>query len=903
MEAPFLNHFSRSPSARIFYPIFLFIKPAEIEYNSPSMTDNAGESARSHDMPAEERRIREFLSQARWRKARDEAKPLVKLDRSRYLPLLVEANVGLAREMLAKGLNSEARQVVAYLKTIAPKEVGHSLETEIAVAYNDFSGIAAHSTRLLTEAGPAISESEQCRLADQLVVAFDKPSGDGLGNLPAELEAIHSALNHVSAEWFDLAADALRPIGAHSIFRHWKLFIKGLISFHQGDRGRALRLLTGLPDDSVVTRAAAPYLFWLDPKGKRLKDESEPMLQLLARFSGSAQSASTIMRAERLWWEGNPQEMYSLLRKSIEEFPSERLDWTGALSQFSLNCLSILPLDTAEPFVTYLDNLDRHTKSATEKKMLNRTLSLHFAKSDSLLLLEQWDQYLRLRDRLDGPNERLSSIAYEWLGTVLLGLDQKTMWDSGLRLGPLRETSNVKAALDALEKSAQLDSGNFQGQLLLVYLYDRLKRHGNRNRLLDQMTGRFPENKRVLFLAGNRCIERKAYVKGLSYLTKALEQDRLDPAIPETIVIARTLYALEQYRRGRTNEARKILEAADSFVVERQDDFIRSRWSMLLRRSILEQFYGDPESAEKLWTSSRTASPGEEALLFLGHILSRLYRRTSVGVDSFAKKFRAGLASATVSRAVLLLRIFDFWINRNGAPPLNEAQSLMREYLRSAAKRPFSRAEACELIERITPISPFQAERKPFIMSVLKKDSKDPLFRFFDYCDENWGFLGIEGRRRKLNEIMQEAMHRKDDAAIQAIRRELQALDSSIPEPFPNVPDFWDDDDDDGDDDFDDDDDDFDDDDDDFAMEEIADEMMRSLSSSERATFMEIAKMLSNASEQELRKIQKTKPKGVPQIVFDLFLEAIRARAQQDSDPDVRPRSRRPKGSSQRNLF
>jgi hypothetical protein len=858
------------------------------------MTDNTGESALGRDMPAEERRIRELLSQARWRKARDGAKPLAKLDRARYLPLLIEANAGLAREMIVKGLNSEARQVVAYLKTIAPKEVWQSLEAEIAVASNDFSGVASHSMRLLAQADPTISESEQRRLADQLVIAFGpKPSEDGLGNLPAELEAIHSALDHVSAERFDLAADALRQIGAHSVFRHWKIFIKGLIAFHHSDREKALRLLTGLPADSVVARAAAPYLYWLDPKGKRLKDEPEPVLQLLARFSGSAPSASAIVRAERLWGEGNPQEMYSLLRKSIEEFPSERPDWIGALSQFSLNCLPIMPWETAGQFVIYLENC--HTKSATEKKMLNRTLALHFAKSDSLLLLEQWDQYLRLRDRIDGPNDCLSSIAYEWLGTVLLGLDRKTMWDSGLRLGPLRETSKVKAALDSLEKSARLDSGNFQGQLLLVHLYDRLKQHGNRNRLLDQMTSRFPENKRVLFLAGNRCIERKAYVKGLTYLTKALEQDRLDPDIPETIVIARTLYAFEQYRRGRINEARKTLEAADSFVVERQDDFVRSRWSMLLQRSMLEQFYGDPESAEKLLTSSRMASPGEEALLFVGHILSRLYRQTSVGADSFAKKFRAGLASATVRRAVLLLRIFDFWRSRNSAPPLNEAQSLLREYLRWSAKHPFSRAEACELMERITPASPFEAERKPFIMSVLKKDRKDPLFRLFEYCDENWGFQNIESRRRKLNEIMTEAMHRKDDAAIQAVRRELQVLDSSIPEPFPNIPDYWDDDDDD--------DNDYDDEDDDRSMEEMVDEMVQSLSPSERVVFLEYAKMLSSASEQELRKIQKTKPKGMPQIVFDLYLETLQAHAQQDSKPETRRRSPRPKGPNQRSLF
>jgi hypothetical protein len=65
-------------------------------------------------------RVRELLAQAKWRKAREEAKLLVKQDRARFLPLLVEANFGLAREMIAKGLLDEARQVVAYLATLIP---------------------------------------------------------------------------------------------------------------------------------------------------------------------------------------------------------------------------------------------------------------------------------------------------------------------------------------------------------------------------------------------------------------------------------------------------------------------------------------------------------------------------------------------------------------------------------------------------------------------------------------------------------------------------------------------------------------------------------------------------------------------------------------------------------------
>ena len=45
-----------------------------------------------------------WMREGRWRKARDAAKELVKRERERYIPLLIEANVGLTREMFGKWL-------------------------------------------------------------------------------------------------------------------------------------------------------------------------------------------------------------------------------------------------------------------------------------------------------------------------------------------------------------------------------------------------------------------------------------------------------------------------------------------------------------------------------------------------------------------------------------------------------------------------------------------------------------------------------------------------------------------------------------------------------------------------------------------------------------------------------
>jgi len=102
-------------------------------HNNPSSAPGGAPAANP-----QEQRAREFLAQGRFRKARDELKILCKADRARYLPLLVEANVGLAREMMSKGQVSEAQQVVAYLKTIATPEQLRVVELELAGKTGDY---------------------------------------------------------------------------------------------------------------------------------------------------------------------------------------------------------------------------------------------------------------------------------------------------------------------------------------------------------------------------------------------------------------------------------------------------------------------------------------------------------------------------------------------------------------------------------------------------------------------------------------------------------------------------------------------------------------------------------------------------------------------------------------------
>ena len=112
------------------------------------------------------------LAAERWRKARDAFKELCKRDRVKFQPLLIEANVGLARSMLHKRLVADAQQVLEYLKTIASAETIAALESEIATAGLDSSKSALDPIAVLAEG--LLPPNDRCRMADGLVVAFNR---------------------------------------------------------------------------------------------------------------------------------------------------------------------------------------------------------------------------------------------------------------------------------------------------------------------------------------------------------------------------------------------------------------------------------------------------------------------------------------------------------------------------------------------------------------------------------------------------------------------------------------------------------------------------------------------------------------------------------------------------------
>jgi tetratricopeptide (TPR) repeat protein len=738
----------------------------------------------------QERAAREFLAQGRFRKARDEFKLLCKIDRGKFLPLLVEANIGLAREMAGKGMLAEAQQVLSYLKTIASAEQLLGLELELGTGSATARPGAGLEDVLKALAKPGPDGAERQHLADWAVLAFEPvptPSPETAA-LVQELAAIVSALRAISERQFDQALELVRPVGQASAFSHWKLFVKGLAAFHRGESERTARFFEGLPAGSAPGKASRSFLILLGspPVTHDSPLPPETAIEWACRIAGERGLGGPLLRAEQAWRKDNPVQMYQNLRGGIARFPAEGTDLIGVLSEFAVNCCYTLPYRLQGNYEAWMDRIidGESPKNPVELQLFLRARLMAAAgvMPDSLAV-EDLERYLRTREKLHGAVPALDSMAYGWLGEMFT---KPPLSGAPVFFFPNQSRSrmrNVREAQRLLEKAVGLDEENLRASLSLCEVYRELKQEGNRNRLLDRMTARFPEKKQVLMLAGQACLERKAYTRALKYLDRALALDRLDSAIPDNLVKVHMLQAREWFQKSRLDDAREAMSQTASFEVSTPDNLTRSRWCLRIQQGLMELTWGDPARGGRLLEEARRESPSEAASLYYAGIADLEIKpgtaRGSAYFDEFVgvRKKEAGMA-----QAVALTRIWLYGKERLADRLDHQPGRLLEDYLRAALKRPFSREDGRRLVEFCLGEDEFIATGKAVVEKRVREDAGDPLFRLYRLrfrrgtCETD-----PEETRIELEEILAEATRRKDEETARQARQELEGL--KIPPP------------------------------------------------------------------------------------------------------------------------
>jgi tetratricopeptide (TPR) repeat protein len=836
-------------------------------------------------LPAEpEQRIRELLAQGKWRKARDEAKPLAKADKARYLPLLIQANLGLARDMTAKGQISEAHQVLAYLATIAPPEQIRALDLEVAGPTPQALDRLTERMALLADPAGKLPEEERLRHADQVVLAFAVPPMDNPAQeaLAGDVRAIHAALEAVSAGQSQRAPELLRPISHRSPFSHWAAFARGVAAFHTADLDRAARFFDALPPKSVPGKAGLAYQV-LSGRTSLLKDKprlAELATQATGRLLGQPHLGKALIEADRQWREGQHVKSYCTVREALPEFPAADDGPLGTLSEFYFQAPHTMSFDDREDYLDFFAEMlaDGGAKGKIEEMRSRRLLALEHADEVPGKVKSNWEGFILAHEALYGPNRRLASMAYTRLGKEL-SMTRSDPGPFGPHPGRAR-LRDAKGARESLLKAIELDPGNLPAYLQLSAIYGALNQRSERNRLLDHMVKRFPEEKQVLLEAAAGCFLRKAFIKGLEYLAHARRLDRLDPHIPEVAIQAHRSLARQQFQKAQLAKARQTLAATNEFLTDEVGDLRRSRWTALVWAGVLEQLFGDTDRGQESLERGRALGPFAGAFLLFTHLVHRCLSP----VRSFSSPFLPALRdelrpnaprgwallpflkpnrerekqAPTIADSALLAQILRLFEHDPQKPALTQEVQLLREYLNAAIKQPFTRPEALALSNALD-IGVFREQVSQLAKAMLRRDPADPLFSFMDFTLGAPWALGPEAKRQKLQSILDEARRRGDSETARSVQHTLKDLSEPPlpPSPFPDEPDFEDEEDDDFEDDFD-------------------DSGPPHFSFKEAEQIEAIMEDLAHASKDEIRRLRNTVFKGMPPFIVDALVKAAK---------------------------
>ncbi len=609
--------------------------------------------------------------------------------------------------------------------------------------------------------------------ADAMVLARAEPAAE-----------VWSAISHLCrSEWEEMKT-ALKRIGRKSPFAHWRLFLRGCAAHFTGDPGEARRCFARLPPESLPARKA-PAFEVLQGNWREAGDGAVAGACLL---TGEPKLAKVLPVVQQRWMQGKHLVAYLRLRQSISEFPSLKFGVWGQLTRFFQLADMDLPEDArhrwledalSDKTISKL-RLDAETYILTN--MLTRTL---YGFGDFETLPFAWEQFLKCRVKLRGENARFAARCH--LGAAL-----------ALDPGPVHSSYGFSAVrnelydpmIESLEASAKADPTFEEPCLKLLALHRALRRVPEANRLLDDMTKRFPESKAVLLEAGRACIDRKAHVKGLKYFEDARALDPLDAEIPALIRRGLREKAAAHFKKGTPPQIEKGRRTIEQLLssIPRNPPFGESRGMVMVFWSVLEETV--PDRGNSL-AKEKFKEAGRELPPHVAEFCRALQRGLVAPGVRNGSRFRSRPPRIKGAKDPAQgLQIYRLW-----ALLTEEQQDAMDfdgddwtcEYLNTAIRklRRGDRELALQLADELgkDPIN-WEYLGEDLVRKCLALDRSDPHFR----CLE-WTLPGIPPPTpAKIEKTKEEARRRHDQGALEAIARfESRPANSPRPGGFDDI--------------------------------------------------------------------------------------------------------------------
>ncbi len=543
-------------------------------------------------------RARLNLEKKKYRLARDDFKSLYKLNSQRYAQDYLRVLNLFAEELEAMGMFEQAKQLRENAKEVAEeflKSNNSSMDVQIKLHLDLNNWVEA--TKIVGECFrngkmDTAESTLSLLIADVLILLFDDPFVDTLNkSLPEavriEREAILTALKETSAKNWEAVSNALRTISRKSLFAEWKLFIKGMVAFHQGSYDVAEDALKRLTVNSKPHAASKQYLEWIQwyspshpvQKYEETLEYKNLQLRMLKHCFGE-NHAKTILEVDGLL---NGRKTYLAWRAacSIPQFPSLDHSYLGVLSFYLLqinlrNLIDIYRVIGGRVEDYFLYHCGNPSK-AWYYSLFGCALSKDIVRPDYIFTHGYIDKLIDCFRKDPNLDIRILGYVFEKVA--------ENYFDNDC----------LKEAIAFYRRAIEMDRECVSIWLKLCETLEEKKEYSERNKCLDQMTVLFPHDKSVLRMAGLHAFDRKAYSKASEFFEQAITADKFDSELKKLSFFTNLALA-ESYC-----EKKNFIKFKESYakIIETGIDYVRNFHSkkdyLEARRQCVEIIYQIPE--------------------------------------------------------------------------------------------------------------------------------------------------------------------------------------------------------------------------------------------------------------------------------------------------------------------
>lgn len=693
------------------------------------------------------------LEAGRPQRAREGFRRLFQQDPEKYRARYVEITKQLVDLHLDQGTLGEVGILLDQLEEIGvePSQL-RARRLRLAIETRDAPMLAEFADDLMESSDPV----QRIAVADALVL--------GGGEAAA---VVLSAITHLCRCEWEAMRNVLKSVGRKSMFAHWRLFLRGCAASYSGHSDEADACFGRLPADSVPARKAAAFKIlhghWLDVDEETVADAC-----LLA---GEPALAKCLPTAQHYWMRDKYAAAYQTIRRGVRDFPSLQVNARGQLTRF----FQLVDTDMAdEKRQRWLDsilggNLIKSLKMDAEGYMVTNILARsQFGSSDHGLIADAWDRYQKIRRKVRGNNARFTAFAH--MERANADNPEAKEMNNFYSCIPFKDYG---AMIQSLQASAKADPEFEEPALALLELYHTHGRRKEANRLLDEMTKRFPSSKTVLLKAGQACLDRNASAKGLAYLERARLLDPLDAGIQSQIRRGLREQAVAAFKKGssaqRTKGRQIIGQLLDS--LPHHAPLGESRNDLLIWWSVLEDLKSprdDSLATEKFAEASRELSAHVaefcrvlQVALLLPAVMGARWTKIPLPNIRGTRSLEQGLV------------IYRLWANLD-ANQQESAPCELFEWIMDYLKVSFRKLRnkdlklARQLADELRKDEDdWDILADDLVKKCLKLDRSDPYFNCLSWtCG-----MGVIAQPERIEKTKEEARRRNDQASLDLIAR------------------------------------------------------------------------------------------------------------------------------------